>query len=121
MAKWMTESSSKWTPKTMREFIQAQNNYSYDGGAPVKHSAEALARFADIEGSQLDKFKRVYDKLYANELIKDLRRFRVEVYGCLEGSNQEVHLYGKDNLTKAQALALCQQETNRCEIYLETE
>lgn len=60
----MTQDSTQWTPATMREFIRAQNNYSYDGGSPIQHSAKSLASFAGIEGEQLEKFVRVYNKMY---------------------------------------------------------
>ena len=62
--KWMSQDSSQWTPATMREFIRSQNSYRYDGGSPMEHSAESLASFAGIEGAQLEKFIRVYNKMY---------------------------------------------------------
>jgi hypothetical protein len=62
--KWMTQDSKDWTPKTMREFIQTQNNYRYDGGSPIQHSAKSLASFAGIEGKQLEKFVKVYNTMY---------------------------------------------------------
>lgn len=60
----MKQSSNQWTPATMREYIRAQNNYRYDGGNPIQHSAESLASFAGIEGEQLAKFIKVYNKMY---------------------------------------------------------
>ena len=66
--KWMTQNSEDWTPATMREFISFQYSYSYDGGSPMTHSAKSLASFADIEGKQLEKFIRVYNKMYDKEV-----------------------------------------------------
>jgi hypothetical protein len=65
--KWMTQDSDQWTKATMESFIISQNNYSYDGQRPQRHSAEALANFAYLKGKQRDIFIKVYDKIYAKE------------------------------------------------------
>lgn len=62
--KWMTQDSQDWTPKTMREFILAQNSYSYDGESPMQHSAEKLANFAYLKDKQREKFVKIYNSLY---------------------------------------------------------
>ena len=60
----MTQDSKNWTTHTMKQFILAQNNYSYDGEACITHSAESLMSFAYIEGTQAPIFLKVYNKLY---------------------------------------------------------
>lgn len=65
MAKWMVTDANEWSTHTMKQFILFQNSYSYDGNEPIKHSANALIKFASMEDEkQIAKFIKVYAKLY---------------------------------------------------------
>ena len=64
----------KWlgdmTPAEMRKFILFQNTYSYDGGRPIWHRKESLAKFCDLpqDHPAYAKFSKVYDKVTAAHL-----------------------------------------------------
>lgn len=64
---WMTQASKDWTIRTMRQFIVMQNNYSFDGESPMRHSAEQLMKFACIEGARANQFLKVYNSLYPRQ------------------------------------------------------
>ena len=62
---WMDTEANDWDEETMKRFIWDQNNYSYDGEAPVKHSAESLIRFCDMNTKEkIGRFNEVYKRMY---------------------------------------------------------
>ena len=63
---WMNKSSSRWTEFDMQMFISHQNSFiNSDGYGPIKHSAEVLAKFADMGKKQTAKFIKVYNEVYS--------------------------------------------------------
>ena len=64
--KWMTQDSSDWTTYTMKSFILFQNNFCYDGHPPIRHTADSLIKFAELEGKQVDRFLNVYKNIYGS-------------------------------------------------------
>lgn len=63
---WMDTEANEWSDEMMEDFIWSQNNYSYDGEPPVKHSAQALIRFSDMDAPEkIGRFNEIYNRMYA--------------------------------------------------------
>lgn len=63
---WMDKEANEWNDEMIEEFIWFQNNYSYDGAPPVRHTAQALIRFSDMDAPEkISRFNEIYNRMYA--------------------------------------------------------